>query len=257
MCKNTNTLALKYIENGSFVCRSIEYCFIFGATIYNTPYMKTSEIVNKMKDSFKVNGPVQTYLDLETISGCQGRTLQRKIKDCNLLASYNKNSKFYTLPGLARFNSHGIWPYRQVLFSHQGNLYKTLVYLVGQSKGGHTGKELSEIVQVKTDDALRVLCQQGRLQRQKYGGHYVYYAVGQPLYQQQQATRTQATALPQNYCPPRDKEVTISVLVEIVRTGTLRAKQLLKGLKKHKVVASEQEVNGIIAHYGLKKKTFK
>ncbi len=219
--------------------------------------MKTIEIVNKLKNSFKEENPVQTYVDLKTKSGCEGRTLQRKIKACNLLASYNMNSKFYTLPELAKFNSYGIWSYQRILFSRHGNLYQTLIYVVGQSKGGYTGKELSVIVQVKTDDALRVLWQQERLQRQKHSNHYVYYAVERQCYQLQQTNRIQSTGLPQTYCLPDDKNIIISVLVEIIREDTLTAKQLHKGLKRHQVEVSGHQINSIIAHYGFKKKSCK
>ncbi len=219
--------------------------------------MKTIQIGNILRNSFKEDKPVQTYLDLEIKSGCKGRTLQRKIKLCNLLASYNKNSKFYTLPKLAKFNNYGIWSYRHILFSRHGNLYRTLIYIVDQSKCGYTGKELSVIVQVKTDDALRVLWQQERLQRQKHNSHYVYYTIEQQRFELQQANRIQSSNLPQIYCLPDDQNIIISVLVEIIHQDTLTTKVLYKRLKGHKVEISENQIGSVISHYGLKKKNSK
>lgn len=219
--------------------------------------MKTDISVNKLITSFHEGSLIQTYTDLETISGCKGRTLQRKIKKCKLLASYNKNSKFYTLPGLAVFNDFGIWQYHGVLFSQQGNLYQTLVYLVDQSTSGYISGELVQIVQVKTDDALRVLTNQKRLQREKQINYYVYYSMDYYRFQVQKNNRL-ADFLPvaRQYLP-KDKNIIISVLVEIINSDTLSVESLLTGLKRRHIEASEQQILGVISHYDLKKKKSK
>jgi len=219
--------------------------------------MKTDISVNKLITSFHEGSLIQTYTDLETISGCKGRTLQRKIKKCKLLASYNKNSKFYTLPGLAVFNDFGIWQYHGVLFSQQGNLYQTLVYLVDQSTSGYISGELVQIVQVKTDDALRVLTNQKRLQREKHINYYVYYSMDYYRFQVQKNNRL-ADFLPvaRQYLP-KDKNIIISVLVEIINSDTLSVESLLTGLKRRHIEASEQQILGVISHYDLKKKKSK
>lgn len=219
--------------------------------------MKTDIAVKNLITSFKEGRLIQTYTDLETISGCKGRTLQRKIKKGRLLASYNKNSKFYTLPTLAGFNDFGIWQYHGVLFSRQGNLYQTLVYLADQSTSGYTSGELVQIVQVKTDDALRVLTNQKRLQREKQYSYYVYYSMDYHRFQEQKNNRlSDFLPLARQYLP-KDKNIIISVLVEIIHSDTLSAESLLTGLKKRHVEASEQQIHGIISHYDLKKKKSK
>lgn len=219
--------------------------------------MKKDISVNKLITSFHEGSLIQTYSDMETISGCKGRTLQRKIKKCKLLASYNKNSKFYTLPGLAVFNDFGIWQYQGVLFSQQGNLYQTLVYLVDQSTSGYTSGELVQIVHVKTDDALRVLTNQKRLQREKLSSYYVYYSIDYHRFQVQKNNRLSDFLPVARQYLPKDKNIIISVLVEIIHSDTLSAESLLTGLKKRHIEASEQQIHGIISHYDLKKKKSK
>ncbi len=219
--------------------------------------MKTDIAIKKLIFSFQEGSLIQTYADLETISGCTGRTLQRKIKKSKLLASYNKNSKFYTLPTLAGFNDFGIWQYHGVLFSRQGNLYQTLVYLVDQSTSGYTSGELVQIAQVKTDDALRVLTNQKRLQREKHFSHYVYYSMDYHRFQEQRNNRlSDFLPLAQPYLP-KDKNIIIAVLVEIIYSDTLSAESLLAGLKTRHIQVSEQQIHGIISHYDLKKKSGK
>ncbi|MEA3448069.1 MAG: hypothetical protein U9Q98_06420 [Bacteroidota bacterium] len=209
--------------------------------------------VNKLKTSFLKGKLIQTYSDLETISGCEGRTLQRKIKKCKLLASYNKNSKFYTLPELVVFNDFGIWQYHGVLFSKQGNLYQTIVYLIDQSTSGYTSGELGQIVEVKTDDALRILTNQKRLQREKNGSYYVYYSIDDQKFRAQKNNRfSDFLPVAQPYLP-KDKNIIISVLVEIIHSNTLSVESLVRRLKKRNIEASEQQIHGIILHYHLKK----
>ena len=71
---------------------------------------------------------------------CQGlqtsvRTVRRRLKEWRALASFNHNSRFYTLPDLPQFDAHGLWFYRDIGFSRQGHLPQTLVALVRQSPG--------------------------------------------------------------------------------------------------------------------------
>lgn len=219
--------------------------------------MKEDIAVKKLITSFKENKLIQTYSDLETISGCKDRTLQRKIKKCKLLASYNKNSKFYTLPTLAVFNEFGIWQHQGVYFSMQGNLYQTLVYLVDESTKGYTSCELVQIVQVKTNDALRVLANQKRLQREKHNSYYVYYSINNNKFNQQKNNRISDLLPTGSEYLPKNKNIIISVLVEIIHSDTLSVERLLSGLKNRQIEASAQQILGIISHYDLKKKTNK
>ncbi len=165
------------------------------------------------------------------------------------------NSKFYTLPELAKFNSYGLWSYKRILFSKHGNLYQTLIYIVNKSKSGYTSTEFSAIVHIKINDALRNLYQQKRLQRQKDKGSYIYYSIEVQCFEVQLSNRKQSTALAQSYCFPDDKNIIISVLVAIIHNDTLTAKKLHKVLKIGQIEVSQHQISSIITHYGLKKKT--
>lgn len=220
--------------------------------------MKNDPAVKNLIASFYHDKMIQTFSDLETISGCKGRTLQRKIKKSKLLASYNKNSKFYTLPSLALFNEYGIWQYQGVLFSQHGDMFQTLVCLVDQSTSGYTSGELMPLVHVKTDDALRVLVNQKRLQRHKDSICYVYYSIDQQRYETQRDNRLfDFSQVEARHYLPKDKNIVIAVLVEIIHKDTLSAEDLLSGLNQKHIEATEQQIHGIISHYDLKKKTNK
>lgn len=53
---------------------------------------------------------------------------------------------FYTLPGVTKFDSNGLWCFRDVFFSIHGNLKQTAIRLVQQSSRGLDGQEVSALV---------------------------------------------------------------------------------------------------------------
>src|ERR1022692_4815634 len=71
-------------------------------------------------------------------------TLRRRLKVWGALASFNHNSRFYTLPERPRFDEHGLWFHRDIGFSRHGHLPQTIVALVGQSPAGLSAAELGQ-----------------------------------------------------------------------------------------------------------------
>jgi len=219
--------------------------------------MKINETVNTLIDYFTGDFPVQTFDDLKIKSGCQSRTLQRKIKSCNLLASYNQNARFYTATNFCHFNHHGIWNYGQILFSKYGNLFETIIALIDKSIGGYTSKELSIIIEVKADDALRVLWLKERVRRQKPGSTNVYFSIQEDLFMLQLSAREQQTCAAMQTLALPDYQRTIAVLVEIIRQDSIVAEKLQEGAAKRNVEISIDEIKAVIEHHQLKKKRSK
>jgi len=216
--------------------------------------MKNYKEAKSLTDYFIEGFQVLTFDDLMEKSGCKSRTLQRKIKSGNLLVSYNQNSKFYTTPSLAHFNHNGIWNYNQILFSKHGNLFETIIILIDNSVNGYTGKELSGIIEVKADDALRILWLKERVRKQKTGSTNVYFSIRQDLFAQQLLARQQQREVASTILILSDYQRTIAVLAEIIQQDSLDTKTLLKGIKKRKVEITVSEIQAVIDHYQLKKK---
>ena len=216
--------------------------------------MKTNETVDVLIAYFTVDSPVQTFDDLRIKSGCQPRTLQRKIKSCSLLASYNQNARFYTAPNLCHFNHYGIWNFKQILFSKYGNLFETIITLIDKSIGGYTSKELSIIIMVKADDALHVMWLKERVRRQKTGSTHVYFSIQEDLFKQQLSAREQQTPAAMETLALPDYQRTIAVLVEIIRQDSIVAEKLQKEAAKRNIEISIAEIEAVIEHHQLKKK---
>ena len=216
--------------------------------------LKNIEAPKPLINYFIERSPVLTIEDLKTKSGCHPRTLQRKIKSSHLLVSYNQNAKFYTTSNFAHFNHQGIWNYKQILFSKHGNLFETIIVLIDTSLNGYTAKELSTIIEVKADDALRILWLKHRLNRQKCGSQNVYFSIQEELFAQQLAARGQQTL---NAAPTlilSDYGRIIAILVEIIQQDSLDAQTLLKGIKKRNIEIDQTEIEAVIEHHQLKKK---
>lgn len=216
--------------------------------------MKTNERVDVLIGYFTGDTPVQTIDDLRIKSGCQHRTLQRLIKSCNLITSYNQNARFYTAPSLCHFNQDGIWNFKQTLFSKYGNLFETITALIDKSMAGYTSRELSIIIMVKADDALHVMWLKERVRRQKTGGSHVYFSMREVLFKQQLSAREQQTPSTMETLALPDYQRTIAVLVEIILQNSVVAEKLQKGIAQRNFQVSIAEIEAVIEHYRLKKK---
>jgi len=167
------------------------------------------------------------------------------------------NSKFYTLPKFAEFDNYGIWSFQNIIFSTHGNLYQTVIHLVNQSQIGYTSNELSTIIRLKTDDALRILWKQDRLQREKHISQYVYYSHEQDKFNAQKIHRQQSTNIIRPNQFPKDKDITIAVLVTIIHQNTLDINTLLNNIDNQDIEVTSREIANIIELYDLKKTNYK
>ena len=110
------------------------------------------------------------------------RTVRRRLKAWGALASFNHNSRFYTLPELPQFDELGLWFHRDIGFSRHGHLPQTIVALVRQSPSGLTAAQLGQRLRLDPRSFLWQFHQHPDLQREKHQGHYVYFATDPTVY---------------------------------------------------------------------------
>jgi len=105
------------------------------------------------------------------------RTVRRHLKKLNVISSFNKNGKYYTLPNIANFNSKGLWFYKGISFSEHGSLVDTISYLVGTSEKGMSAKEIFNLLKTESYSLLNQLEKRSKLHREKFNGNlYNYFA---------------------------------------------------------------------------------
>ena len=183
---------------------------------------------------------------------CQGlqtsvRTVRRRLKEWQALASFNHNSRFYTLPDLPQFDEHGLWFYRDIGFSRQRHLPQTIVALVRQSPAGLTAAELGQSLRLDPRSFLWPFHEHPALQREKYQGHFVYFAAEAALATGQKAARR--AALPQTPLPS-DAEA-IAILVLAIQHPRYSPQELCARLRPTHPHLTPAALATLFAHHGL------
>jgi len=175
------------------------------------------------------------------------RTARRRLKDWAALASFNHNSRFYTLPELPQFDEHGLWFHRDIGFSRHGHLPQTIVALVRQSPAGLSAAQLGQHLRLDPRSFLWQFHQHPELQREKHQGHFVYFAADPAVAASQKAAR-QALLAP---VPLPSAQEAIAVLVQAIQHPQRSPEQLAAHLQGDYPHLSAQAIVGLFAHHGL------
>ena len=173
------------------------------------------------------------------------RTLRRRLKAWGALASFNHNSRFYTLPDLPRFDAHGLWFHRDIGFSRHGHLPQTIAALVCQSPSGLSAAQLGQCLRLDPRSFLWQFHQHPDLQRQKHQGHYLYLARDPAIAARQIALRSAAPAR-----LPSAAEA-IAILVQVIQHPERSPEQLATHLRADYPHLSAQAIVALFAHHGL------
>ena len=175
------------------------------------------------------------------------RTVRRRLKAWGALASFNHNSRFYTLPELPQFDEHGLWFHRDIGFSRHGHLPQTIAALVGQSSGGLAAAELGHRLRLDPRSFLWQFHQHPNLQREKHQGLYVYFAADPTVATCQKAVRSAALAP----VPLPSSEEAIAVLVQAMQHPERSPEQLATHLHSTYPHLKAQAIVALFAHHGL------
>jgi len=141
------------------------------------------EMFNKLK--------VLTLDQVSKSYECSVRTVQRQFAELEVLRCYNKNSRYYTLPEIPKFNMHGIWCYNDIHFSKYGNLRKTVKHLILSSESGLSGNEVGKIVNLMPRSFMHHFREMDDIFREKNQGVYVYFSDKPEIYAKQKLKRVQ------------------------------------------------------------------
>lgn len=147
---------------------------------------------------------VATLPELQSALGTRGRmTVFRKLKNLAYLSSYSHAGKYYTLPEIARFDKQGLWFWKDIRFSRHRTLKLTLERWVAESPTGYFDLELEQQLQVAVRGTLLKLLGEGRIDREKISGRYIY-AARDPMIRHAQlaARRNQVPQSNAGYEPP-------------------------------------------------------
>ena len=172
---------------------------------------------------------VLTKAELLDSASCSNMTLFRRLSEHGYYTSYNFNSRYYTIPEIARFDNNGLWNYGQVRFSKYGTLKATIQHFVAHSEMGYSVNGLNQLLEVRVSSLLLPLCNEGLITREYFNGWY-YFSTDQVQRDQQikrrrmtlQPSETVKVILPQEL----DDKTKIESLVGLVKHPEIEPKEL-------------------------------
>jgi len=175
------------------------------------------------------------------------RTVHRQLKQWRAFNSYNKNGRYYVLSDIPKFDSNGLWRWRDIFFSIFGNLTQTLIALVRNSKAGLNAAEMTELLGLSPRSFLSSFREHPDLKRQKHQGCFVYFSSNRTIYEQQKKQRSGIIR--------RVKLVSgieaIALLVETIKHPELSIEKLCTQLKAQKYNVTPEAAQNFFAYHGL------
>jgi hypothetical protein len=144
---------------------------------YHSKELKRLIVKNKIATMIEMKAAIGTTVDA---------TIFRKLRELCYLRSYSHRGKYYTLPGIARFNEQGLWSCRGVHFSKQGSLLNTIEHHVDHSEA---------------------LLKDTRIDRKKVYGRYLYCSSRMKKRKRQCSERKKQQAIANSALEPMSSEV--------------------------------------------------
>jgi AraC-like DNA-binding protein len=202
-----------------------------------------------LEEIFK-ESKVLTLDQVSKMRGCSVRTVQRQFAGLAVFRSYNKNSRYYTLAGIPKFNTEGIWGYRGILFSRVGDLRKTVQHLIVGSDCGLSGNEIGDIVGLQPRSFMQHFREMDGIFREKYGGVYVYFSDDPAVFARQSRKRNQICEMQKI-----SDAVAVKLLIVYIKYPELSAEELSVALARENRchVSATVIVNFLLFHDLLKK----
>lgn len=205
---------------------------------------------NSFKKLFN-KSKVLTLSQVSKTHDCSIRTVQRQFAELAVLRSYNKNSRYYTLPEIPKFNAHGIWCYRDILFSKYGDLRQTVKHMILASEDGLSGNEIGDIVNLLPRSFMHHFRDVGGIFREKHGGVYIYFSNDPTIYAKQVVKRVRADDIKRI-----SDAIAIKILVVYIKHPELSEEELSSILRREQNVnISLSMITNLLSFHGLLKKT--
>ena len=210
----------------------------------------TDKRFNVVYEIWKKNKAL-TLVELMKILRCCKNTVKKDLKKWNAVTSFNKNGKYYSLPGFLDFDESGLCFLNEIGFSQNGNLIKTMAGLASTSAAGLSANNFEKLLRFKFNSysIITKVVERANLNRKKFNGFYFYFSEVKKTFDKQVTQREKITIkkLPDL--------IAIQVLVELINTPEIDVKKISKQLKKRNIYASPEEICHFLKENNILKKT--
>ena len=194
---------------------------------------------------------VVTISELSETLHCSFSTVRRRLKEWKALTSYNKNGRYYTLPGIPKFTRKGLWKHRDIFFSKHGTLKKTIVHFVRTSRKGLSNSELEEILGINPNAYIPQFGELVGFKKERYKRKVIYFSSEEEIYKSQKQNRFP----PESSAPklPPDA-MTIIILVELIQNPGISIEALSSRLHDQGYKIEANTIGNLFKHYNISKK---
>lgn len=168
--------------------------------------------------------------------------------------SYNSNGRYYTRKDPTRYDRFGLFSYGAILFSRDNTLGETLRRLVWESEAGWTQRELQDVLRVRLQVVLLNTFQQGKVDREKVHGFYVYLHPDRAVRAAQLKRRRERASfdVPATEGGPEIGDaVIIQVLLTLLHHPGAGAADVVRYLRGHSPPITLAQVYVVFARYEL------
>lgn len=213
--------------------------------------MKQNEVKKYLRTIYG-SEKVMTIKDLKKRMMVSEITVRRKLKESGAITSYNKNSKYYTLPHIPVFDSYGLWNYNGIRFSKHGNMHQTIIQLINESRYGLHAGTICELIGYPPHSLLNKLYNKSLIEREKLQGRFVYFSMEEQLYKSQ---RDKYETIQEQFSQD-DMPCTTAVrlLIERIKRPKSNLSELARTLRKENINISELQAKRFFKKHGLEKK---
>ena len=194
---------------------------------------------------------VLTIEELSNMLASSVITARRSLKRWKAFNSFNHNGRYYTLPGIPRFDHHGIWRHQTILFSQYGNLKQTIVHLVSRSESGLSAREIAQVVGIPSNSSIFSRLQdRSGIRREKHQGRFVYFSDEHQRYQEQKAVLYQ----PETIGRLPSEEEAVLILVQYIKRPHIGIEGISEKLAQQGKIIAPSVIRSFLEHHDLLKK---
>jgi hypothetical protein len=194
---------------------------------------------------------VIVFEEMEKALSASRATVFRHLAKVSYRRSYNHNARYYTKHDPTRYDKHGIFSYKGIHFSRDGNLIATLSRLVYESSSGQTQRELQCLLQIRVQTSLAAMLQERKLARAKVAGCFIYLHPDLEIHKAQLARRHEMIEERKFAIEAVTDAVVIQVLLILIQHPGSRAGDVARRIKGHSPPITMQHVRVVFDRYDL------
>ena len=183
---------------------------------------------------------------------CSIRTAQRRLKIFKVFRSYNKNSAYFVLHNIPKFDKNGLWKYKGIFFSKHGILKQAIIHLVANSEMGLDAYEIGKTVELSSRSFISHFQNIPGLCKEKFKNKFIYFSDKKSICEKQK--RKRKLMLKEKLLSLPSDTVAIAILIDIIKHPNTAIENCIQRLRIKKINIKRETIQNFLQHHNIKKK---